>query len=350
MEDTLEQNFRAAVLFEQNSPLKIVTMKKIAPAYGQVAVEMISSSLCGAQWNEITGVKGSDKFLPHMMGHEGLGKVVNVGDGVKKVKPGDFVILHWRKGSGIECFGPKFDSPFGEIGSGSVTTFSEYTIVAENRVTPIRYKQDLKYIYPMVGCALSTSWGLLNKEALVKQDDSLLICGAGGLGMATAFWAKIIGLKNIAIFDKMESKRNYAQNLGWDFYSLEKGGSLDKIQDYFTIVVDTTGNTDNISSCFDRVKSGGKLILVGQPRVGSMLKINNPLKIFDGIKIFSSAGGMFAPDDDISNIIASLEDNIVLSKSLVSHVIKLEEVNAGFELMQSGKAIRVVIDFQGENQ
>jgi S-(hydroxymethyl)glutathione dehydrogenase / alcohol dehydrogenase len=349
MVNTSKQEFKAAVLFKQNEPLRIVSLAKVEPSDGQVGIRMISASLCGAQWNEITGVKGPDKFLPHMMGHEGVGEVVSIGPGVTKVRIGDIVILHWRKGSGCDCFGPKFTLPSGLIGSGSVTTFSEYTVVAENRVTPIKYNNGFKHIYPLVGCALSTSWGVLAKEAMAKRDQTLFVCGAGGIGITVAFWAKVFQLKQSVFFDRVELKRPQIERLGGKFYSIEKGDSIGGIKENFDIVIDTTGNVENISACFDRVKSGGKLILVGQPRVGSVLKLNNPLRIFDGIKIFSSDGGQFSPDTDVKIIIDLLESNTALLDILVSHVIRLEDVNEGFRLMQAGEATRVVIDFEEDN-
>jgi len=338
-------DFRGAVLFEQNTPLRIISMAKVGPSGGQVGVRMICAALCGAQWNEITGVKGPDKFLPHLMGHEGVGEIVSVGPGVTKVRCGDIVILHWRKGSGRDCLGPKFNSPLGEIGSGPVTTFSEYTVVAENRVTAIEYDPDLKHIYPLVGCALSTAWGLLVKEAMSKKEHTVLICGAGGLGMSIVFWAKLFQQKHIVVFDRLESKRVQVEKLGGDFHSIEKGDSIEGIKENFDTVIDTTGNVDYISFCFDRVKRRGELILVGQPKVGSILQLKDPLRIFSGIKIFASDGGLFSPDEDIKGILNALGRNKDLLKVLVSHIIKIEDVNEGFRLMHAGKATRVVIDF-----
>jgi len=349
MINTLKREFKAVVLFEQNTPLRIVSMMKVGPSHGQVGIRMISASLCGAQWNEITGVKGPDRFLPHMMGHEGVGEVVSIGSGVTKVRNGDIVILHWRKGSGCDCFGPKFTSQFGEIGSGPVTTFSEYTVVAENRVTPIKYNPEMKYLYPLVGCALSTSWGLLTKEVMAKREHTLFICGAGGLGMSIAFWAKLFQQKQLVVFDRVELKRPQVEKLGGNFYSIENGESIDSINENFDIVIDTTGNVQNISSCFNRVKSGGKMVLVGQPKVDSVLKLNNPLRIFNGIKIFSSDGGLFSPDEDIKVILNALESNEELRDLLVSHIIRIENVNEGFRLMQAGEATRVVIDLEEDN-
>ena len=101
-------NFQAAILTELNTPLLVETISSSDLKYGQVMVELKTSGICGAQLNEIAGVKGPDKFLPHLMGHEGGGVVVAVGDGVSKVKPGAHVVLHWRPGSGLACPFPSF--------------------------------------------------------------------------------------------------------------------------------------------------------------------------------------------------------------------------------------------------
>jgi S-(hydroxymethyl)glutathione dehydrogenase / alcohol dehydrogenase len=341
--------FKAAVLFEQNKPLEVISMEKRDPGEGQVAVKMIAASLCGAQWNEIAGVKGPDKYLPHMMGHEGVGRVSSIGSGVRKVNVGDAVILHWRKGSGCDCLGPRFKSALGEIGSGAVTTFSEYTVVAENRVTKIDYDPELKFLYPLVGCALSTSWGLLRKEAKLKSGASLLICGAGGVGLALAFWARLFGVARLAVYDQSDVKKTHVAEFGGEYYTPSSIGSISGIAGDFDVVVDTTGNVENISACFDRVKAAGKLILVGQPRVGETLKLFNPLKLFGGITIFSSDGGQFQPDEDLAAIVGELRRNKERLRALVSHVIRLDQVNEGFRCMRAGSAARVVIDFEEQS-
>ena len=93
---------KAAILVEQNKPLVVAQLdipKELK--YGQVLVKVLYSTICGAQINEFLGTKGPDKFLPHLLGHEGSGIVDQCGPGVKTVKKGDKVVLHWRKGNGI---------------------------------------------------------------------------------------------------------------------------------------------------------------------------------------------------------------------------------------------------------
>ena len=86
--------FKAAILVESGQPLVIDEIESNKLQFGQVKVEMICSGICGAQINEIDAIKGPDKFLPHLMGHEGVGTVIEIGDGVSKVKKGDRVVLH----------------------------------------------------------------------------------------------------------------------------------------------------------------------------------------------------------------------------------------------------------------
>ena len=100
---------KAAILIKNKEKLLIADIelpKKLS--FGQVLVKIQYSGICGAQINEIDGVKGKDKYLPHLLGHEGSGIVEKIGEGVSSVKPGDHVVLHWRKGSGIESATPKF--------------------------------------------------------------------------------------------------------------------------------------------------------------------------------------------------------------------------------------------------
>ena len=104
---------------------------------GHVLVVVHCSGICGAQLGEIAGVKGPDRFLPHLLGHEGGGIVLDVGPGVTQVKPGDHVVMHWRKGAGIHARTTSYDWAGTKVNAGWVTTFQDRAIVSENRVTPI---------------------------------------------------------------------------------------------------------------------------------------------------------------------------------------------------------------------
>src|SRR5688572_174041 len=163
---------KAAVLVELNEPLVLTDIEVPPLDVGQVLVEVHRSGICGAQLGEIAGVKGPDKFLPHLLGHEGGGVVLETGPGVTHVKAGDHVVLHWRKGEGIQARTTAYNWGGRKVNAGWVTTFQEQAIVSENRVTPI--PKDVPFdVAALMGCAVTTALGLVNNDAQVKIGDSV---------------------------------------------------------------------------------------------------------------------------------------------------------------------------------
>ena len=112
-----------------------ITLPPLKP--GQVLIEVKYSGVCHTQLLEVRGHRGKDPYLPHCLGHEGSGIVVEVGEKVEKVKPGDPVILSWIKGSGANVMGSVFDWKGQKVNAGAITTFSRYSIISENRLTPL---------------------------------------------------------------------------------------------------------------------------------------------------------------------------------------------------------------------
>src|SRR3989338_8057390 len=100
---------KAAILVEQKKPLVVDTIDIPELNYGQVLVKILYSGICGAQLNEIDGTKGEDKFLPHLLGHEGSGVVLKVGEGITNLKESDKVVLHWRKSEAIQSATPTYN-------------------------------------------------------------------------------------------------------------------------------------------------------------------------------------------------------------------------------------------------
>jgi S-(hydroxymethyl)glutathione dehydrogenase/alcohol dehydrogenase len=342
--------FKAAVLFNLKKPLKIIDINypnKLKK--GQIFIRLKSSSICGAQANEINGIKGPDNYLPHMMGHEGYGEVINFGNNVKKVKKGDNVILHWRKGYGIEAeAGLYYSKKFGKINSGKVTTFSEYTIVSENRVTKIKIANKLKKIAPCFGCSLSTSYGLVFREAKMKINDKVLIIGSGGLGLSIAAMARSRGIKNMMFVDK--NFNNYKTKFIKSLRLNNTKNYLCKIIDNckgkkFDHIIDTTGDIKLLEKAFTIMSGNSKLILVGQPKKNKVLKLKNALSIFEGKTIFASDGGLINPSKDLQKIADYVNKNFQYFKNFISHDIFLNKVNKGFNRLKHGKALRISIKF-----
>ena len=183
---------KAAILVKQKSPLIIDEVDLPSELkYGQVLIKVHYSGICGSQINEIGGEKGEDKFLPHLLGHEGSGIVERCGEGVSMIKSGDKVIMHWRKGDGIQSATPRYGWGKKQLNAGWVTTFNEYAVVSENRLTKLPEEFDLK-IAPLYGCAIPTAYGVVHNDAQLKTGESISFFGSGGVGVALALMASLV--------------------------------------------------------------------------------------------------------------------------------------------------------------
>ena len=197
---------KAAILVEQNKPLIIDEVKLPSELdFGQVLVQIHYSSICGSQLGEIAGVKGLDPYLPHLLGHEGFGIVIETGQNVDRFREGDHVVLHWRPSKGIEANLPKYKWEDKTINAGSVTTFNQYAIVSENRLTKIPKTFDKK-IATLFGCAVTTAFGVVNNNAQIKVGQSVLIFGIGGLGLIITQAARMVSANPIVGVDLLENR------------------------------------------------------------------------------------------------------------------------------------------------
>ncbi len=194
---------RAALLTEINQPL-VLTDVELPVGYdlpaGQVLVRVLVSGICGAQLQEIRGEKGT--HFPRFMGHEGCGIVEEVGPGNTKFQRGQKVIMHWRKGSGAESESPQYKVDGKWITSGQITTFSEFSICSENRLTAVPHETPNE-LCALLGCGLSTALGVMENEAKLKAGESVLIVGCGGVGLNLIRVSKMMGAGLIVGYDKI---------------------------------------------------------------------------------------------------------------------------------------------------
>lgn len=339
------EEFKAAVLVEQKKPLQVWDVEARSASGFEVAVKLISSCICGAQVNEFLGRKGPDRFLPHFMGHEGFGVVEDVGESVTHVKKGDHVILHWRPGLGGGISGSKFSLSDGSsVGAGPVTTFTEYTVVGENRCTAIEPIDSLKSVYPLLGCALPTAYGVLVREAEVSKDETILIFGAGGIGTALTFICDTLGLRPPTVVDLVDGKKAQIERFGGRFLLLDNISELEGKR--FDLVLETTGVASVIGETPSFCEKQGQIGLIGQSKIGEEVIFKNFLQFYDGMKMFSSQGGLSEPWVDIPILHDLLKIDIEKSNALISHHIPLERINEGFEYMKEPDCARVGINFE----
>jgi S-(hydroxymethyl)glutathione dehydrogenase / alcohol dehydrogenase len=344
--DKLE--IKAAILEKLNSPL--IVDKIIVPELnvGQVLVKVGCSGICGKQVGEISGLYGDDKYLPHLMGHEGGGVVIETGLGVTQVKKNDHVVMHWRKGKGIESSPPQYERNGGYVGGGWVTTFNEYAVVSENRLTTI--PSDVPFeVAALMGCAVTTALGIINNEAQLKIGQSIAIYGAGGVGLNLVQGASMVSANPIIAIDKFDNKLQLATKYGAthtiNSSKCNVGEEIVKIigKQGVDVFVDCTGNVDIIAQAYQLTSSQGFTILVGQPRHDQCLKIDSMIKNFGGKKIFASQGGLTNPNEDIPRYLKLYAQGKLNLDHLITHTFPLAEINVALDTVRAGETGRCII-------
>ena len=261
-----KMKFKAAILTEIKKPLEITDLEVPELKSGQLLVKMFYSSICGTQINEINGLKGKDKYLPHTLGHEGYGEVVDIAKGISKVRVGDRVIVTWIKGRGLECENIKY----GNINSGKACTLSEYSIVSENRIVPISIPIELEKYAPLLGCCIPTGAGTVEHE--LSSSSKVLVLGLGGVGTAACIWASL-KCSDVYGYDILESRKNILSIINIAGYN-------NNIVDH---VIDTTGNIDGFRFGWECLTRKGKLVVVGNPPKDIKFSYAQKLNIFKDI-------------------------------------------------------------------
>lgn len=342
---------KAAILEKLNSPLVVDSIEPQRLQYGQVLVEVHKSGICGAQIGEIAGVRGPDRFLPHLMGHEGGGIVLEIGPGVKYVKPGDHVVMHWRKGVGIEADPPKYQRGDSLIGGGWVTTFNEMAVVSENRLTPIA--EDIPFeIAALMGCAVTTGLGIINNEAHLKIGQSIAVIGCGGIGLNVIQGAAMVSANPIIAIDI----NNLKLQMAWEFgcthtVNLTQEDISEKIEEIIgkngsDVFVDTTGRPDLIAKAYRLTAPKGITIMVGQPHHSQYLIIPSIVNDFKGKMLMDSQGGLTNPTIDIPRYINLYRQKRLKLDNLITHRYPLGKINEAIKTIKDGKAGRVILELK----
>jgi S-(hydroxymethyl)glutathione dehydrogenase / alcohol dehydrogenase len=339
---------RAAILAESRKPLVVdeIGLPEALDA-GQVLVKVLYTSICGAQINEIEAVKGVDKFLPHLLGHEASATVLDVGPGVTHVKPGDTVVLHWRPSQGIQSRTPAYTWRGAKLNAGWVTTFNDHAVVSENRMTVIPADFDLK-VAPLFGCAVTTAAGVVNNDAHVKLGESVVIFGVGGVGLNLVQFAALAGAHPVVAIDLLDHKLEMAKARGAT-HTLNSSKVGDIAEEIRMIVgpkgpdkvLETTGVKSVIELAYELTHADGTCVLVGVPNEKVTIYT---LPIHFNKVLTGSHGGDAAPHIDIPRIIRLSRAGRISFDGIITHEFPLDNVNAALDLVRSGTAGRVLLN------
>jgi len=337
---SLKKKFQAAILLKQNKPLlvdEVYFSGKLLD--GQVFVKINYSGVCGSQLGEIQGIKGKDKYLPHLLGHEGVGEVLEINQKITKVKRGDKVLLHWMPSNGLSSLLPNYYWKEKKINAGSLTTFNTYAVVSENRLSklPKNIRNEKEIL--MLGCTTSTAIGAVKKLTDFKKGDSVAVSGCGAIGMSIIKICKMHKAKNIIAIDINEKKLRLAKKLGATFCINSKNSNFkNKINYNFREGInhffECTGNVKIISEAYECLsKRNGREILIGVPKFKKKASFYT-LDLHLGKKLIGCKGGNFDPDQDLHRYIKIINKKEYSAKQHITQEADLKDINDVFSDMK----------------
>ena len=343
---------KAAILKQTNEPLIIHELFVPDLKPGQVLVDVKYSGICQSQLNEWHGNKGPDRFLPHTLGHEGAGEVLQTGAEVTKVKQGDRVVITWIKGSGCDVPSSQYFYKDQVINSGAVSTFMTKAVISENRLVPI---SDIPMeVAALLGCAVPTGAGMVFNELKPEPGSSIAIWGAGGIGLCSILAAAVSGCNPIIAIDINEEKLALARNCGATHSIV---GGNDAIAAVMNITdgqgtdygIESAGLTATMEQGFATTrKYGGSFLIAGNPPHGNTIKID-PFDLIAGKQIAGSWGGATKPDHDIPMYAKMYRDGKIGLEKLITHSMPFERINEAFSFVENGLAGRVVLDMSSDS-
>ena len=342
----MKKDIQCAVLEKIKKPLKIKNLNFRNLKYGQVLVKIIFSGICKTQLLEIAGARGKDRWLPHALGHEGSGIVEAVGKGVTKVKRGDEVILTWIKSLGIDSESPKFYSENKIINAGKITTFSNYSVISENRIVkkPKNMPMDIAALF---GCAIPTGMGMILNNQVHDKKNVYAVVGVGGVGFFSILALKALGFKKIIAIDNSNDKnrilkkmkiKHVLNNKKKDFNERINAISKNGVD----VCYEATGTIQGIELGFSILnKKKGKLIFASHPISGKKIKLD-PHELISGKTIAGTWGGNTNPDRDIKKYFKILDKSKINLKNFVK-IYSFKDINQALIKAKENNSFRTII-------
>jgi S-(hydroxymethyl)glutathione dehydrogenase/alcohol dehydrogenase len=365
---------KAAVLHNFQEPLRVESVDLMDPQPGEVLVKLAASGVCHS---DLHVVKGDLPMpTPVILGHEGAGVVTKVGPGVTSVQEGDHVVLSWVPYCG-KCFfcgrgdfhlcelaaqgafsGGMYDGStrFSLKGSpihhfAGVSSFSEYTVVAEHGAIPIRKDAPLDVVC-LVGCGVMTGVGAVVNTAKVEAGSAIAVFGAGGVGLNVIQGGALVGAEKIIAVDLVDSKLRMAGDFGATHtINASKGDAVDQVRaltggrgvDYAFEVI---GNPAVVLQAFMSLRRGGKVIVLGVPPLTAQICVPGYPLPLEEKSLIGSCYGSAKMRTDMPRLVDLFMAKKLKIKELISQRIGLADINRSFEQMEKGEVARSVIVYQ----
>ena len=366
---------RAAVAFEAGKPLEIVELDLEGPQAGEVLVEIKATGVCHTDEFTRSGADPEGAF-PAVLGHEGAGIVREIGPGVTDLEVGDHVIplytaecrtceyclnpktnlcqrVRATQGQGVMPDGTSRFSYKGEkiLHYMGCSTFSNFTVLPEISLAKIRKDAPFdKVCY--IGCGVTTGIGAVMFTAKVEPNSTAVVFGLGGIGLNVIQGLKLVGAKQIVGVDMNPSKEGMARQFGMTDFVNPKELSGDLVDH---LVALTGGGADYSFECIGNVevmraalecchKGWGESVIIGVAPAGAEIQ-TRPFQLVTGRVWRGSAFGGARGRTDVPGIVDMYMEGRIDIDSLITHKLKLEDINQAFDLMHSGESIRSVVEF-----
>ncbi|MEJ7830165.1 MAG: zinc-dependent alcohol dehydrogenase family protein [Segetibacter sp.] len=372
---------KAAVLYEmakarpynQSNPLVIEEVDLSSPMQGEVLVKIHAAGLCHSDLSVIDGNR--PRPMPMAIGHEAAGEVVECGSGVHQLKPGDHVVFSFVPSCGhcLPCMTgrPALCEPGasanakGTLLSGGiriknrslryinhhlgVSAFAEFAVVSQHSL--VKVIPELPYeIAALFGCAVMTGLGAVVNTAKLALGQNVLIVGLGGVGFAALLGALASGAGKVIAADINPYKRELALQFGAHAaIDASAANAVDELKNMTNggvdIAVEFAGAVQALELAYAATRRGGITVTAGLPHPDERLQISPSLLVAEERTLKGSYLGSCIPSRDIPAFISLYQSGRLPVDKMLSHTLKLEQVNEGFERLAKGEAIRQIITF-----
>jgi S-(hydroxymethyl)glutathione dehydrogenase/alcohol dehydrogenase len=364
---------RAAVAHKAGAPLTIETVQLQGPKAGEVLVEIKATGICHTDEFTRSGADPEGLF-PAILGHEGAGVVVEVGPGVASVKKGDHVIPLYTpecrqceyclSGKTNLCQAIRVTQGQGVMPDGSsrfslggkklfhymgTSTFANYTVVPEIALAKIREDAPFdKVCY--IGCGVTTGIGAVINTAKVEPGANVVVFGLGGIGLNVVQGARMAGANMIVGVDTNPARKALAEKFGMTHFVNPKEAGTELVAHLVNL---TKGGADYSFECIGNVdvmrqalecchKGWGVSVIIGVAGAGQEIK-TRPFQLVTGRVWKGTAFGGARGRRDVPKIVDWYMEGKINIDDLITHKLKLADINQGFDLMHEGKSIRSVV-------
>ena len=359
----MPQQVRGVIARAKGAPVEITDITIPEPGPGEVIVRV---QACGVCHTDLTYREGgiNDEY-PFLLGHEAAGVVEQLGDGVRSVAVGDFVVLNWRavcgqcrackRGRPQYCFDTFNATQKMTLADGTVLTpalgigaFAEKTLVHAGQCTKVDPNADPALV-GLLGCGVMAGLGAAVNTGNVSRGDSVAVIGCGGVGDAAIMGARLAGAGTIIAIDRDARKLEWARELGATHtVDASAGDSVAAVRDLTggfgaDVVIDAVGRPETWRQAFYARDLAGTVVLVGVPTPDMSLEM--PLVDFfsRGGALKSSWYGDCLPERDFPTLVDLYQQGRLPLDRFVSERIKLDEVEDAFATMHRGEVLRSVV-------